>query len=157
MPRKQSFFERLTGSIRMQSDSVDTFIDNERDDYADDYAEETSLDSSSEELGGELSVDVYQTDKAIIVKCMTAGVKKGDLDIAITREQLTIRGSRQEDRLIADDQYYHKELYWGSFYRVIQLPEEVEVEECFAEEEHGLLTITLPLLDKYKEARLKVR
>lgn len=147
MSKKKSFFERLTGSIRMDVD--DTLPDDElgtpiiEDDIM--FPEE-----------GELAVDVYETSDAIIVQAMTAGTRKNDLDITITRESITIRGERQSENRMHDSNYIAQELYWGSFSRTIQLPEEVEVEGAMAKEEHGLLTIRLPKLDKYKQAKLKV-
>jgi HSP20 family protein len=47
-------------------------------------------------------------------------------------------------------------LYWGSFSRTILLPCEIEPEEAVAVEKHGLLTITLPKIDKNKQTKLKV-
>lgn len=142
----------------MQSDDVDSFIDHDDDDamFEQTYEEDMPLDAL-EEVGGELAVDVYSVTGAIIVKCMTAGVRKGDLDVSITRESITIRGHRDDDMAVMDDRYYHRELYWGPFSRTIILPEEIDVEEAEATEEHGLLTIVLPLIDKNKEAKLKVK
>lgn len=141
----------------MDTDALDSF-GYETEEYPE-YEQEITVEDplATEDIEGELAVDVYQTDRAIIVKCMTAGVRKADLDISITRESLTIHGRRDEDYIINEDQYYHRELYWGAFSRTIVLPEEIEVEEAEATEEHGLLTITLPLLDKHKEAKLKVK
>ena len=111
-----------------------------------------------EESGvGELSVDVYETPKEIIIEAMIAGVKPEDLDVAITRDMVTIKGKRETERTISDDDYYHRELYWGSFSRTIMLPAEVEVEDCEAIEKHGLLILRLPKIDKHKQTRLKVK
>ena len=63
---------------------------------------------------------------------------------------LTIRGERAESRVINDDDYFTKELYWGRFSRTISLPAEVEPEEVEAVEKHGLLTIKLQKVDKEK-------
>jgi HSP20 family protein len=88
---------------------------------------------------------------------MVAGVKPEDLDVSITRDMVTIKGKRETERNVSDDDYYHRELYWGSFSRTIMLPAEVEVEECDAVEKHGLLIITLPKIDKHKQAKLRVK
>ena len=74
----------------------------------------------------------------------------------ITRESITIRGERHSDARVHQDSYITQELYWGAFSRTIMLPEEIEVEEAMAKEEHGLLTIRLPKIDKNKQAKLKV-
>jgi HSP20 family protein len=127
------------------------------DEHQSGEADTPSLYDEAFEEEGELAVDVYHDNGAIIVQAMTAGVRKGDLDISITRETVTIQGTRSEEKRIHDDGYFHRELYWGSFSRTIHLPEEIDVEEAHAKEEHGLLTITLPLIDKDREAKLKVK
>ena len=151
MPRKkkQSFFEKLTGSIRMSDDHFD-------DDMPTTDETEESWDEQ-EEMEGQLSVDMYQTHNAIVIKAFTAGVKQNDLDISITREMVTIHGVRT-DRSPADEQdYFHRELYWGAFSRTIMLPFEVDIEQADATEHNGLLTMTLPKIDKDKQTVLKVR
>ena len=105
----------------------------------------------------ELAVDVYQTPTDIIVQTMVAGVRPEDLEISTARDMLTIRGKREESRTIDEENYFSKELYWGSFSRTILLPQEVEPEEAEAVEKHGLLTIRLTKLDKGKKANLKVK
>jgi len=84
-------------------------------------------------------------------------VKPEDLDVAISRDMVTIKGKRESERTIADDDYFHKELYWGSFSRTIVLPQEIDVDAAEAIEKHGLLVIKLPKLDKNRQTRLKVR
>ena len=112
-----------------------------------------------EEEGEEaqLTIDVYQTPTEIIVKSIVAGVKPDDLQINITRDMVTIKGKREENREVVDDEYFYKELYWGSFSRTVMLPQEVDPEEAEAIEKHGLLIIRLPKLDKEKQTKLKVR
>ena len=105
----------------------------------------------------ELTVDVYQTSDMIIIKSMIAGVRPEDLDISITRDMVTITGKREEERSVKEEDYYVRELYWGSFSRSIQLPEEIDVDEAEAVEKHGLLILKLPKLDKKRQSKLKVK
>lgn len=162
---KKSFFQRLKGSISMSDTHQDDDVYNTPEDFREldellhDDSSEESLDDiyeEDEELDGELTVDVYRDGDALIIKAMTSGVKKDDLDITITREQVEIRGIRSSEDSVDDDMYYHQELYWGTFSRLIQLPEEIDVDQAKAKEEHGLLTIILPLVDKDREAKLNV-
>ena len=88
---------------------------------------------------------------------MVAGVKPDDLDVSITRDSVTIRGKRSEDRTVSDDEYFHHELYWGSFARTISLPEEVDVDGAEAVEKYGMLVLHLPKVDKNRQTRLKVK
>ena len=143
---KRSFFDRLTGSVS---------ISNEIEDDLPEVREENWINSAPEE--GELNVDVYQNQNEIIIKTMVAGVKPEDLDVSISRDMVTLKGKRESEKTIADDDYFHKELYWGSFSRSIVLPQEIDVDAAEAVEKHGLLIIKLPKLDKNRSTRLKVR
>lgn len=147
-PSKKSFFERLTGTVKLEEDSRD------RDEVIDDSRGDL-LEENEEE--GQLTVDVYQTASEIVLKTMVAGVRPEDLDINITRDMVTIKGKREAAKDVDDQDYFHKELYWGSFSRTVMLPEEIEVEEAEAVERHGLLVIKLPKVDKAKQNKLRVK
>ena len=110
-----------------------------------------------EETDAELTVDLYQTNSDIIVQTMVAGVQPDNLSITITRDMITIKGKREENKSINSDNFFIQELYWGSFSRTISLPDEVDPEEAEAIEKHGLLIIKLPKIDKNKETKLKVK
>ena len=155
MFKKKSFFERLTGGMRVRSDENEDSDSISLESGVE--GEENQKNVLSEEGEGQLTVDVYQTPSDIVIKTMVAGVRPEDLDVAITRDMVTIRGKREEERNVASDDYFHKELYWGSFSRTILLPQEVEIEEAEAIEKHGLLIIKLPKVDKDRQARLKVK
>lgn len=113
------------------------------------------IDEDYEE--GQLSIDVYQTPDAIVVKSTIAGVKPEDIDISINNDMLTIRGMRQEQETIEEDNYLYKECYWGSFSRSIILPMEVEGDRIEAFLENGVLTIVLPKSKSAKQINIKVR
>jgi HSP20 family protein len=70
---------------------------------------------------------------------------------------VTLKGTREENQEAPDEDYYHRELFWGSFSRTIILPEEIVIDEAEAKEKHGLLEITLPKLDKDRSAKLAVK
>ena len=156
MPKvKRSFFEKLTGSNHADED--DEIEEKEiilrgksKKGEKEDWIEEENDD-------GQLTVDVYQTANDIVIKTMVAGVKPEDLDISITRDMVTIKGSREESREVSDGDYFTKELYWGSFSRTILLPQEIEVEAAEASEKHGLLIMKLPKVDKGRQTKLKVK
>ena len=126
----------------------------------DEYEEESEWHGQEEHdegQEGELPVDMYQTGDSIVIRALVAGVSPDDLDIDITRDMVNIRGRREEVREAADEDYYHRELFWGSFSRTILLPEEVLIDEADAQEKHGLLEIVLPKVDKERSTRLKVK
>ena len=166
MPKqKQSFFQRLTGAVDIDDGYDDAYEEEiparvapETRERAPEQAEEGGTEWMEEEATeGQLTVDVYQTPDEIVIRSIVAGVRPDDLDISISRDMVTVRGAREEHKEVSEDNYFHKELYWGSFSRTVLLPAEVEVEEATAQEKHGLLTIRLPKIDKEKQTKLKVK
>lgn len=177
LKEKKSFFERLAGSISVDDEDEPIVPFEAADDEEDipikhsatkvksshmpmpkasthiTYNEEDEADMEE----GELSVDVYQTGTEIIIEAMVAGVKPEDLHLSITRDMVTIKGRRDGNTQVTHDDYFYKELYWGSFTRSILLPHEVEIEEAEAVEKHGLLIIRLPKIDKARQTKLKVK
>ena len=179
LKEKKSFFERLAGSISVddEDDQIDFPAESEemeevpikhvgkktetpvvkgkmtRPMHATDEMEDMEQDLEE----GELSVDVYQTPTEIIIEAMVAGVKPEDLHLSITRDMVTVKGRRDGNTQVTHDDYFYKELYWGSFTRTILLPHEVEIEEAEAVEKHGLLIIRLPKVDKARQTKLKVK
>ena len=149
MPRKRSFFDKLTGNFSYDHDE-ETPEELKLTPRENSWMEEEALE-------GQLTVDVYQNSDEVIVKTMVAGVKPEDLSISISRTMVTIKGRREEERGMIQEDYFFKELYWGSFSRTILLPEEVDPEGAQAVERHGLLTIRIPRLDKERTQQVKVK
>jgi len=103
----------------------------------------------------QLSCDVFEDQNNIIVKSTVAGVKPENLEISISNDLLTIRGFRDEDEEITEENYYCRECYWGAFSRSIVLPREVDQKKIDASLKNGILTIKLA--KKYKTSSIKVR
>jgi len=91
---------------------------------------------------GQLAVDVYETRERLVVKARTAGVNKSDLDVSISDNQLTIRGTLSSGNEEGVENYFLQECYWGEFSRTIALPVPVKEEEIEAVLKDGVLTIS---------------
>ncbi|MBP9803116.1 MAG: Hsp20/alpha crystallin family protein [Candidatus Pacebacteria bacterium] len=148
--KKRSFFERLTGSIRLEEENEEVEVEENAKKPMHAWIEEENDEA-------ELAVDVYQTPRDIIIQTMIAGVKPDDVDLTIARDVIVIKGKRDYDHNIDDENYFTKELYWGKFSRTISLPQEVEPELVEATEKHGLLTIKIQKVDKDKKNVIKVK
>src|SRR3989344_3963654 len=151
---KQSFFEKITGTISLKGRSSD-------------FEEEVIVEQpkqesfgqweTDEQADGELAVDVYQTNDSIVIQAMVAGVASDELSVSVTREMVTIKGKREAPKNVSPENYFYQELYWGAFSRTILLPAEIEADEVEATERHGLLTIKLPKLNKGKIKTVKIK
>jgi len=91
---------------------------------------------------GQLAVDVYETKEKLVVKARTAGVNKNDLDVSISDNQLTVRGTLSSGSEEGVENYFLQECYWGEFSRTIALPVPVKEEEIEAVLKDGVLTIS---------------
>ena len=156
-----------TINLRQNEEGYDDYMDGidenselyaatETDGRTDETAEEDKAWLEAEEEG-QLSIDVFQTPEAIVVKSTIAGVKPEDIDISINNDMLTIRGRREMTDEIKDEDYLFRECYWGSFSRSIILPVEIEPEKIEAFLENGVLTVILPKAKTSKQISIKVK
>ena len=148
--KKRSLLQRLSGSPR-------------EDDYGfdDDYVEERRPAEAAsapvnDRAEGHLPVDMYQTPTDLVIRTFVAGVRPEDMNVSISRDVVVIEGSREE-RGEAGPEFFNQELFWGAFSRTIMLPQEVDVDAATAASKDGLLTITLPKLDRARQTKLRVK
>ncbi len=108
------------------------------------------------ESEGELTVDVYQTDKDLVIQSAIAGVDPENMDIAIEKDRVDIRGVRKST---ADQEadYFYKECYWGRFSKEIILPAEVDNSRAEASMNKGVLTIRMPKIEREKKRKISVK
>jgi len=149
---RSSFFEKLTGTINVDEENDLDILDVQKNELPQNFSEDTGGEEEAE-----LAVDLYQTPSHIVLQTMVAGVRPDDLDISITRETVTISGKREGPRNISDEDWSSRELYWGAFKRVVSLPAEIETEEAEAVENHGLLIIRMPKIDREKKMKIKIK
>ena len=176
MAKKPSFFEKLTGANWAEKESpeeekpvktkkgkpIQKDIPAEKDAPAE-KKEKVSPAPKKEsedwlaESEGQLTIDVYQTPNEIVIKSTIAGVKPEDIDISITNDMITIKGRRQKDEEVKEEDYYYQECYWGPFSRSVILPVDVEVEKTDASMKNGILTIRLPKVEKVKTKKIVIK
>ena len=167
---KKSFLEILTGAKKIDGDMGNSMpiyteeetemIMNERSNYMTQPEMSVPVQnswSSSNDVEGQLTIDVYQTENEIVIKSTIAGVKPEDLDVAINNDMVTIRGERKNEEMVGTENYYYQECYWGSFSRSVVLPVDIISEKAEASLKNGILTIRLPKADVNKVKKIQVR
>jgi HSP20 family protein len=152
--KKKSLFERLSGAREHDDDDFEDVPVQDGSSSRVSTPKEASEPARSE---GHLPVDMYQTPSEIVIRSFVAGVRADELNVSISRDMVVIEGSREERSDVTGPDYFSQELFWGSFSRSITLPQEVDVENCTASAKDGLLTITLPKLDRARQTKLRVR
>ena len=101
-------------------------------------------------------VDVVDRDDEIIIKAEVPGVDKKDLDISVTDNTVSIKGSTSHEEKEEKGNYYHCEISRGSFSRVVPLPAEVDADKASSKFKDGVLELTLPKAKKTKRHTVKV-
>lgn len=109
--------------------------------------------SSDLETGWAPSLDVTETANHIEVKAELPGLEKNDIDISLERDTLVIKGEKKHEKEEEGKTFHRIERCYGTFYRALRLPTEVESGKINATYTNGVLTITLP---KTEEAIKKV-
>jgi HSP20 family protein len=102
------------------------------------------------------SVDIHETDKALVVTAELPGVDEKDIDIEVDGRDLVLKGKRGFEKETKEENYQRIERSYGSFYRSFRLPDYVDVDHIEAKTERGLLKITLPKRAELKPKRVKI-
>ena len=100
---------------------------------------------------GELVVDVFETHNDFVVLAAIAGVQIKDLDIAIEKDMMVIKGHRADPHEHPEKKFFYQECYWGPFSRKIVLPENIDTQSADAQMDKGMLTIKIPKISEEKK------
>jgi HSP20 family protein len=106
--------------------------------------------------GGELDLDMYETDNEVVVKASVPGVKPEELDITISGDILNIKGETKEENEVKRENYLYQERRYGSFSRSVALPAGLSTDKAEASFENGVLTLTVPKAEEVKPKTVKV-
>ncbi|HLP78613.1 MAG TPA: Hsp20/alpha crystallin family protein [Candidatus Paceibacterota bacterium] len=102
-------------------------------------------------------INLLSDSNEAIVTAEIPGVDPADLEISLTKGQLTIRGSVKDNAPEGEGVVCHrKERGTGPFARTFALPFEVEEGKISAKYEKGVLAITLPRAEKSKPRTIPV-
>jgi len=87
---------------------------------------------------------MFERGNNLVVRVDLPGLSRDDVDVELDNDALIIRGHRHNE--LEDDQegYYRSERSYGSFYRAIPLPENIDLSSCNATFKDGVLEVTLP-------------
>jgi HSP20 family protein len=102
------------------------------------------------------AVEVKELPDKFVLKVDLPGIKKEDIKLEVSDNILTISGERKEEKEEKEAQYYRREIVYGSFYRSIQLPPNVDPEKITAKLENGVLTIEIPKTEKAKAKEIPI-
>ncbi len=88
-------------------------------------------------------IEVYERDGKLVINADLPGVTKEDVDAEITADAVTIRGHRKQEKMSNEGGLYRSERSYGSFYRMIPLPEGIDTDSAAANFRDGVLRIEI--------------
>lgn len=103
------------------------------------------------------ALNIWSSEEGQVITAEIPGVEPEDIDISVTGEILTLRGSRKPEEIGEDVRYHRQERGYGRFQRSIQLPFPVEPDQVEATFKSGVLTITLPRAEEDKPRKITVK
>ncbi len=89
-------------------------------------------------------VDIFETDKEVIVKATLPGIDPKDIKVECCDNTLCLSGEISRDETVKNIDYYRREIACGEFTRRVTLPSEVKAENARAEYRNGVLEVHLP-------------
>lgn len=102
------------------------------------------------------SVDIQETDQALIVKADVPGIEMKDIDVRLENGTLTLRGHREFESKKTEGGWHRVERSYGNFERAFALPDTVDPEAVKADYKNGVLTVVLPKKELAKPRQVKV-
>lgn len=103
------------------------------------------------------SVDILETEQALVVKADLPGMNEKDIDIRLENGTLTLTGERKFVKENSEKGGYHRiERSYGRFARYFSLPDSIDPENVQAEYKNGTLTVTMPKKEAAKPRTIKV-
>lgn len=103
-----------------------------------------------------IPVDLEERENELVATIDLPGFNKKDIKIELVNNSLIVKGEKKEEKEEKSKKYYFKERSYGSFYRTISLPVEVNPEEVKATYKDGVLTVVMKKAKKSKNVEINI-
>jgi HSP20 family protein len=110
-----------------------------------------------EERGWLPAVEIFEKEDKYVVKVELPGMKEEDVDVSVVGDALTIKGERKAESEVKEEDYHCCERSYGSFFRSIALPSNIDAEKVEANYEDGILEVGLPKIAEVKPTKISVK
>lgn len=101
------------------------------------------LRSPEDQLDWAPAIDVFQRGSDLVVRTDVPGISKDDIEVEVNDDSLVIRGERRYEKEEEREGVYHSERSYGSFARVVPLPEGTITDSAKATFKDGVLEIVM--------------
>jgi|YelNatPaOPRAMG01_1025707.scaffolds.fasta_scaffold08528_7 HSP20 family protein len=101
-------------------------------------------------------LESFIEDGKLIVRADMPGIDPKNIEVSVTGSELRIHGEREEKKETKKRDFFHREVRYGSYDRVLTLPEGVKAEELKATYRDGVLELTAPVPKELARKEIKV-
>src|SRR5438094_6140468 len=101
-------------------------------------------------------VDMHETNDDLVLNFEIPGVREKDISLSITGDLLTVKGEREFNHQLRDDNCLHMERVYGKFERSIRLPMPVQADRVSATCRDGMLEVRLPKTEEVRPKEIKI-
>ena len=105
---------------------------------------------------GLMAADVRDADDHIVVELEAPGLDKDDIDVTVDGHRLIITGTKRYESERKEGSMRISERAFGSFQRVIPLPEEATAAGAEARYKRGVLTLKVPKATPPKARKISI-
>jgi HSP20 family protein len=102
------------------------------------------------------AMDLIETPEDFVLRADLPGLAKGDVNIELDDNVLTISGERKAAHESEREGYYRVERAWGAFSRSLTLPEGVDPETVQAAFDRGVLEVRVPKPEQRKPRKVSI-
>ena len=101
-------------------------------------------------------IEVRERDGKLLVTAELPGMRPEDVTLEVTDDGLCIQGERKQEHREEKEGYVRSERRYGTFYRCVPLPENVQTDQARAEFKNGVLEVTIPLPESQRLRRRQI-
>ncbi len=102
------------------------------------------------------AVDLYETEKSLVLKAELPEVDQDDIELRIDDDRVTLRGKRPVNEAISEKQFVRMERSYGPFHRTFELPTSIDTDKVKADFKKGILTVTMPKKASEKSRQIPI-
>ena len=136
--------------------NIDTFSDRFNRIFEGDFFPTLKLNDESGLRDWAPVVDVYEHDEKTIIKADLPGLDKNDIHIDVKDGMLVLKGERNHENEVKEENFYRRERAYGKFQRAFTLPEGLDPEKIEADYTDGVLKIEIPKPEEKKPKKIAV-
>jgi HSP20 family molecular chaperone IbpA len=92
-------------------------------------------------------IDVYESSTTVSLEIEIPGMNAKDFTIRVDGDLINIKGEKRRIEPLTKGKYIRRERRYGLFDRTLRLPSEVHGNKTTTIYEHGVLKITLPIVN----------